>query len=106
MGPKFVIIKKAAEGAELFNFENKFMSKAFKVEKVVDPTGAGDCFAGGLAGYLSTQEQIDFDSLKKSMVFGTVVASYCVENFGVKGVKDINFNQIEKRLEIFKPYLL
>ena len=52
------------------------------------------------------KEQIDFDSLKKSMVFGTVVASYCVENFGVKGVKDINFNQIEKRLEIFKPYLL
>ena len=53
-----------------------------------------------------TQEQIDFDSLKKSMVFGTVAASYCVENFGVKGVQDLDFSQIEKRLEIFKPYLL
>ena len=83
-----------------------FYIPAYPVKSVVDPTGAGDCFAGGLAGYLSTQEQIDFDSLKKSMVFGTIAASYCVENFGVKGVEDINFNQIEKRLEIFKPYLL
>ena len=73
---------------------------------VVDPTGAGDCFLGGLAGYLSSQQQINFKSLKKAMVFGTITASYCIENFGVKGVQDLDFSQIEKRLEIFKPYLL
>ena len=106
MGPKTVIIKKGDQGSEIFNSMESFYIPAYPVKSVVDPTGAGDCFAGGLAGYLSTQSQINYSSLKKSMVFGTVVASYCVENFGVKGVEDINFNQIEKRLEIFKPYLL
>ncbi len=105
MGPKTVIIKKGDQGSEIFNTKESFNIPAFKVESVIDPTGAGDCFAGGLAGYLSTQEQIDFDSLKKSMVFGTVVASYCVENFGVNGVQNLDFSQIEKRLEIFKAYL-
>ena len=106
MGPKTVIIKKGDQGSEIFNSTESFYIPAYPVKAVVDPTGAGDCFAGGLAGYLSTQPQINYSSLKKSMVFGTVVASYCVENFGVKGVQDVNFNQIEKRLEIFKPYLL
>ena len=106
MGPKTVIIKKGDQGSEIFNSTESFYIPAYPVKSVVDPTGAGDCFAGGLAGYLSTQPQINYSSLKKSMVFGTVAASYCVENFGVKGVQDINFNQIEKRLEIFKPYLL
>jgi len=106
MGPKTVIIKKGDQGSEIFNSTESFYISAYPVKSVVDPTGAGDCFAGGLAGYLSTQEQIDFESLKKSMVFGTLAASYCVENFGVKGVQDLDFSQIEKRLEIFKPYLL
>ena len=106
MGPKTVMIKRGDQGSEIFNSKKSFYIPAYPVESVVDPTGAGDCFAGGLAGYLSTQEHIDFESLIKSMVFGTVAASYCIENFGVKGVRDINFNQIEKRLEIFKPYLL
>ena len=106
MGPKTVIIKKGDQGSEIFNNTESFYIPAFPVESVIDPTGAGDCFAGGLAGYLSTQEQIDFDSLKKSMIFGTLVASYCVESFGVNGVQNLDFSQIEKRLEIFKPYLL
>jgi len=106
MGPKTVIIKKGDQGSEIFNSKESFYISAYPVKSVVDPTGAGDCFAGGLAGYLSTQEQIDFESLKKSMVFGTVAASYCVENFGVKGVQDLDFSHIEKRLEIFKPYLV
>ena len=106
MGPKTVIIKKGDQGSEIFNSTESFYIPAYPVKSVVDPTGAGDCFAGGLAGYLSTQPQINFSSLKESMVFGTLSASYCVENFGVKGVQDINFNKIEKRLEIFKPYLL
>ena len=106
MGPKTVIIKKGDQGSEIFNSTESFYIPAYPVKCVVDPTGAGDCFAGGLSGYLSTQPQINFSSLKKSMVFGTIAASYCVENFGVKGVQDLNFNQIEERLEIFKPYLL
>ena len=105
MGPKTVIIKKGDQGSEIFNTKESFNIPAFPVESVIDPTGAGDCFAGGLAGYLSTQEQIDFDSLKKSMIFGTLVASYCVESFGVNGVQNLDFSQIEKRLEIFKAYL-
>ncbi len=106
LGPKTVIIKKGDQGSEIFNSTESFYIPAYPVKSVVDPTGAGDCFAGGLSGYLSTQPQINFSSLKKSMVFGTIAASYCVENFGVKGVQDLNFNQIEERLEIFKPYLL
>ena len=105
MGPKTVIIKKGDQGSEIFNTTESFNIPAFPVESVIDPTGAGDCFAGGLAGYLSTQKQIDFDSLKKSMIFGTLVASYCVESFGVNGVQNLDFSQIEKRLEIFKAYL-
>ena len=101
-----MIIKKGDQGSEIFNSKESFYVPAYQVKSVVDPTGAGDCFAGGLAGYLSTQPEINFTSLKRSMVFGTIAASYCVENFGVKGVQDLNFNQIEERLEIFKPYLL
>ena len=105
MGPKTVIIKKGEYGAEIFSKKEAFQIPAHKVENVIDPTGAGDCFAGGLAGYLSTQEKIDFKSIKNSMIFGTVVASYCVESFGVTAVKNLDLNQIQKRLEIFKPYL-
>ena len=106
MGPKTVIIKKGDQGSEIFNSKESFYIPAYPVRSVVDPTGAGDCFLGGVAGYLSTQQQINLKSLKKAMVFGTVAASYCIENFGVKGVQDLDFSQIEKRLEIFKPYLL
>ena len=105
MGPKTVIIKKGEYGAEIFSKKEAFHIPAHKVENVIDPTGAGDCFCGGLAGYLSTQKKIDFKSIKNSMIFGTVVASYCVESFGVTGVKNLDLNQIQKRLEIFKPYL-
>ena len=105
MGPKTVIIKKGEYGSEIFDKKEAFHIPAYKVENVIDPTGAGDCFAGGLAGYLSTQQKIDFNSIKNSMIYGTIVASYCVENFGVKGVKNLELHQIQKRLEIFKPYL-
>ena len=106
MGPKIVIIKKGDKGSEVFNDKERFNIPAYPIKSVIDPTGAGDCFAGGIAGYLSTQDQIDFNSIKKSMIFGSIVASYCVENFGVVGVQDLDFSQIEKRIEIFKPYLV
>ena len=106
MGPKIVIIKKGDKGSEIFSEKESFHIPAYLIKSVVDPTGAGDCFAGGLAGYLSIQDQIDFNSIKKSMIFGSIVASYCVEDFGVVGVQNLDFSDIQKRTEIFKPYLL
>ena len=106
MGPKILIVKKGDKGSEIFNQKESFHIPAYTIQSVIDPTGAGDCYAGGLAGYLSTQDQIDFKSIKKSMIYGTIIASYCVENFGVKDVQGLDFLDIEKRLEIFKPYLV
>ena len=106
MGPKLLIVKKGDKGSEIFNQNESFQIPAYTIQSVIDPTGAGDCYAGGLAGYLSTQDQIDFKSIKKSMIYGTIIASYCVENFGVKDVQGLDFSDIEKRLEIFKPYLV
>ena len=106
MGPKIVIIKKGYKGSEIFSEKESFHIPAYPIKSVIDPTGAGDCFAGGLAGYLSSQDQIDFNSIKKSMIFGSIVASYCVEDFGVVGVQKLDFSDIQKRTEIFKPYLL
>ena len=97
MGPKFVIIKKAADGAELFNFENKFKSNAFKVAKVVDPTGAGDCFIGGIAGYLTQSEEITFDTIKSAIAYGTAIASYNVENMGTKNLLNLSMDDIKIR---------
>ena len=106
MGPKLLIVKKGDKGSEIFNQKESFQIPAYTIQSVIDPTGAGDCYAGGLAGYLSTQDQIDFKSIKKSMIYGTIIASYCVENFGIKDVQGLDFSDIEKRLEIFKDYLL
>ena len=106
MGPKLLIVKKGDKGSEIFNQKESFHIPAYTIQSVIDPTGAGDCYAGGLAGYLSTQDQIDFKSIKKSMIYGTIIASYCVENFGVKDVQGLDFSDIKKRLEIFKPYLV
>ncbi len=94
-GPKFVIIKKAADGAELFNFENKFKSNAFKVAKVVDPTGAGDCFIGGIAGYLTQSKEITFDTIKSAIAYGTAIASYNVENMGTKNLLNLSIDDIK-----------
>ena len=92
------IIKKAADGAELFNFDKKFKSKAFKVKKVIDPTGAGDCFIGGIAGYLAKSDEISFDSIKSAIAYGTAIASYNVENMGTKNLLDLSMNEIKTRI--------
>ena len=98
MGPKFVIIKKAADGAELFNFENVYKSNAFKVDKVVDPTGAGDCFIGGIAGYLTQSGEISFDNIKSAIAYGTSIASFNVENMGTKNLLNLSMNDIKSRI--------
>ena len=102
LGPQYVIIKKGEHGSALFGENNQFNLKAFPVKKVIDPTGAGDTFAGGLAGFLSEQKEINFESLKEAMVYGTVMASFCVENFGTLSMENLKKQELINRLNEFK----
>ena len=99
-GPQYVIIKKGELGAELFSIDEKFSSPAFNV-KAIDPTGAGDTFAGGLAAYLSETKKVSFDSLKKGLVLGTILASFTVEGLGTSSLEKVLIKNILERLEIF-----
>ena len=105
MGPEKVIIKKGEHGSIYLDAQNKYMLPAFPVEKLVDPTGAGDSFAGGIAGLLCTKNKIGFEEIKEAMIYGTLTASFCVESFGVEGLKKLDKETLNNRLEIFKSYL-
>jgi len=98
MGPDFVIIKKGEHGAELFNYEKRFISNAYKVKKVIDPTGAGDCFIGGIAGFLAQSKEISFQSIKSAINYGTSLASFNVEEMGTKNLLNLSMNDIENRI--------
>ena len=104
MGPKHVVIKKGEHGAMLFNKEEFFTTPAYPVKKVKDPTGAGDTFAGGFAGYLSQKNDLDFETLKLAVVHGTVMASFCVEGFGTSQMETLNKKTFQNRLKEFKKY--
>ena len=104
MGPKHVVIKKGEHGAMLFNKEEFFTTPAYPVKKVKDPTGAGDTFAGGFAGYLSKKNDLDFETLKLAVVHGTVMASFCVEGFGTSQMETLNKKTFQNRLKEFKKY--
>ena len=104
MGPKHVVIKKGEHGAMLFNKEAFFTTPAYPVKKVKDPTGAGDTFAGGFAGYLSQNNDLDFETLKLAVVHGTVMASFCVEGFGTSQMETLNKKTFQNRLKEFKKY--
>ena len=97
MGPKFVIIKKGEHGAMLSSRAGLFLSPAFPLEKVVDPTGAGDSFVGGMMGYLSSAKGPIDSNLRKAMIYGSIVASYCCEGFGVMATNRATRGGIEKR---------
>ena len=99
-GPQYVIIKKGEMGAELYSKNEKFSLPSFKVEPI-DPTGAGDSFAGGLATYLSKTNNIDFNSLKKGLILGTILASFTVESLGTKSIETVVKKKILERLEMF-----
>ena len=103
-GPTHVVIKKGEHGAMLFEEDEFFAIPAFPVEKVKDPTGAGDTFAGGFAGYLSQLDNTDFESLKLAVVHGTVMASFCVEGFGTSVMERLEKETVLKRLKEFKKY--
>ena len=98
MGPKYVIIKKGKDGAELFNFEKTFVANAYEVEKVIDPTGAGDCFIGGITGYLSQSSEVSFESIKSAIDYGTSLASFNVENMATKNLLNLSINDIKTRI--------
>ena len=97
LGPRIVIVKKGEHGSIMFNEGDIFNAPAFPIEQVIDPTGAGDCFAGGFMGYIASKNNWSFDNLKKAVCWGTVMASYCVENFGTENIIQLNENAYKKR---------
>ena len=105
-GPNYVIIKKGSDGAELFSKYRKTSIPAFAMSKVVDPTGAGDCFVGGVCGYLSSRPKIDFTDLHNSMIYGAVIASFCIEEFGLARLQKISKENIDDRIKTFTKHLL
>ncbi len=102
MGPKYVIIKKGKDGAELFAEGRKYCAPAYKINKVVDPTGAGDCFIAGIAGYLSEINEVSFESLKSAIYYGTSIASFNLEEVGTKNLLNLPKNKIEERIKVLK----
>ncbi|MCX6166301.1 MAG: PfkB family carbohydrate kinase, partial [Ignavibacteriae bacterium] len=101
-GPKILIIKKGEHGAMLFNENNTFIVPAFPLEKVIDPTGAGDSFAGGFMGWLDRTKNLSFDNLKLAVVFGSVMASLSVEEFSLEGLRNLDKDKIIKRFDELK----
>ncbi len=102
MGPKFVIIKKGEHGALLFNEGKMFFAPALPLAEVFDPTGAGDTFAGGFSGYLAKTEDISFENMKNAVIYGSNLASFCVEKFGTERMENLQANEVQNRLKIFK----
>jgi sugar/nucleoside kinase (ribokinase family) len=105
MGPKFVVIKKGEHGAMFFSEHETYVLPAFPTEKVVDPTGAGDSFAGGMMGYLAQHDNFDAESLKTAMAYGILVASFNVEGFGLERMRQIARDDIEVRMEAYRKML-
>lgn len=102
MGPKYVVIKKGEHGALLFNDGKMFYAPALPLAEVFDPTGAGDTFAGGFAGYLAKTEDLSFDNLKNAVIYGSNLASFCVEKFGTERMQELTADEVRERLEQFK----
>ena len=102
MGPKYVVIKKGEHGAFLFNNDNVFFAPALPLEEVFDPTGAGDTFAGGFSGYLAATNDFSFENMKNAIIYGSTLASFCVEKFGTERMKDLKKVEVMSRLKQFK----
>lgn len=101
MGPKYLIVKKGEHGALLFNSESVFFAPALPLEEVFDPTGAGDSFAGGFIGYLASTRDISFENMKRAIIFGSALASFCVEKFGTERLQNLGHQEIENRVQEF-----
>lgn len=101
-GPKALIIKRGEYGAALFTPDSYFAIPAYPLESVFDPTGAGDTFAGGFMGYLASQDRLDEDAMRRAMIFGSVMASFNVEEFGTQRVRRLTHGEINDRFRAFK----
>jgi len=101
MGPKYLVIKKGEHGALLFGEEKMFFAPALPLENVFDPTGAGDSFAGGFIGHLQKTGDISFENLKSAVIFGSVMASFCVEKFGTEILSELTDNEVSNRVTEF-----
>lgn len=101
MGPKYLVIKKGEHGALLFGEDKMFFAPALPLENVFDPTGAGDSFAGGFIGYLQKTGDITFENLKSAVIFGSVMASFCVEKFGTERLSELTDNEVSNRVTEF-----
>jgi sugar/nucleoside kinase (ribokinase family) len=101
MGPKYLIIKKGEHGALLFHENQMFSAPALPLEEVFDPTGAGDTFAGGFIGYLANTDDISFDNMKRAIIYGSAMASFCVEKFGTERIKNLSSDELKERVNEF-----
>ena len=101
MGPKYLVIKKGEHGALLFGENKMFYAPAMPLENVFDPTGAGDSFAGGFIGYLSKSNDLTFEKMKTAVIYGSVMASFCVEKFGTEKLTEITQEDVKVRAEEF-----
>ncbi len=96
-----MIIKKGEHGALLFHQDEVFFAPALPLEEVFDPTGAGDTFAGGFIGYLAKTEDVSFENMKRAIIYGSVMASFCVEKFGTERIENLTETEIEARAAQF-----
>jgi sugar/nucleoside kinase (ribokinase family) len=105
MGPSVVIVKKGESGSLMcLKDGSKFVLPAYPATEVIDPTGAGDSFAGGFMGYLAQVHKTDFESLKTAVAYGTVVASFTIADFSLDGLKRITRRDIDRRLDVLRKF--
>lgn len=102
LGPKYLVVKKGEHGALLFHKDHVFFAPALPLLEVKDPTGAGDTFAGGFMGYLARTGEVNFENMKKALVYGSAMASFCVEAFSLDKIKNISDEELMDRLQAFK----
>ncbi|TFF37476.1 PfkB family carbohydrate kinase [Mucilaginibacter psychrotolerans] len=101
MGPKYLIIKKGEHGALLFHQDHIFSAPALPLAEVFDPTGAGDTFAGGFIGYMAKVGTVNFNNMKNAIIFGSALASFCVEKFGTEKIKNLTGEEVAARVQQF-----
>ena len=101
MGPKYLVIKKGEHGALLFNGNSVFFAPALPLTEVVDPTGAGDTFAGGFIGWIANTRDLSFGNMKRAVIYGSAMASFCVEKFGIERLKGLTPAMIRNRVQKF-----
>ncbi|QQL49882.1 PfkB family carbohydrate kinase [Mucilaginibacter ginkgonis] len=101
MGPKYLIIKKGEHGALLFHEKHIFSAPALPLEEVFDPTGAGDTFAGGFIGYMAKAGEVNYENMKSAIIYGSALASFCVEKFGTEKIKGLAADEVKARVQQF-----